>query len=561
MGVEVLGLEKPLLTNVISSLRIYQYKDTERLTEKNLQQLYKQGTKDIQSGLAPYGYYSPEINSEIVSVTGGWEVTYVVNKGNPITVGKLVIKVLDADEKSTSDSAFDIGNMFSIGDILDQTIYNKYKDILLQRAFSQGYLDANYTEHSIRIYKDRSVAHISLVLSLENRYKFGDLIVEQDVISDDLLKKYFPHKRGDPYLARNLFKLQEDLYRAGIFDKVVVKGEVDSVSDDHKVPILIKAEGIKKLNKYTVGAGYATDTGARVTLGWTNRLVNKSGHSFSSGFQLGERDSLLRASYSMPFLDPRYEKIITTAAYQKQKWNSTKTAILTGGPAIVYSGEKIKYNLGLEFRNENYDIGNTSGESNLLVPSMGFSYLFAGEGAIYRNSILLKNALSISGTARGSVDSLFSETSFLQVTVGARGVLSPVAKWRFIGDTTIGMTEVDDFNDLPPSLRFYAGGDNSVRGYRYHDIGSTDADGNVIGGKYLFTSTIEIERSFTEYIAVAVFWDMGSATVDRDLDLHHGVGVGGRLNLPFGQVKLDLACPISEDDKDVRLHFSMSGEF
>ena len=69
----------------------------------------------------------------------------------------------------------------------------------------------------------------------------------------------------------------------------------------------------------------------------------------------------------------------------------------------------------------------------------------------------------------------------------------------------------DPLTDLPPSLRFYAGGDRSVRGYTYQSLGPKDASGNVIGGKHLLVGSVEVEYAISKSWSMALFYDVGNA--------------------------------------------------
>ena len=78
----------------------------------------------------------------------------------------------------------------------------------------------------------------------------------------------------------------------------------------------------------------------------------------------------------------------------------------------------------------------------------------------------------------------------------------------------VGAMTVGNFDALPPELRFYAGGDRSVRGFDYHEIGEVNANGNIIGGKYLAVASAEYEYYFKEDWGAAVFVDAGDAFTD-----------------------------------------------
>ena len=76
---------------------------------------------------------------------------------------------------------------------------------------------------------------------------------------------------------------------------------------------------------------------------------------------------------------------------------------------------------------------------------------------------------------------------------------------------SLGAMAVDDFNQLPPELRFFAGGDRSIRGFDYQQLGTTNAAGLVIGGEYLAVGSVEFERYFLPKWGAAVFVDGGDA--------------------------------------------------
>jgi len=119
---------------------------------------------------------------------------------------------------------------------------------------------------------------------------------------------------------------------------------------------------------------------------------------------------------------------------------------------------------------------------------------------------------------------------------------------------------MESIDELPPSLRFYAGGDQSVRGYGYKELGPEDASGKVIGGQYLTEVSIEFERRINKTWSIAAFYDLGNAYDDINADLQSGAGLGGRMTLPFGQIRLDVASALSDADFPVRIHLSIGAD-
>ncbi len=119
----------------------------------------------------------------------------------------------------------------------------------------------------------------------------------------------------------------------------------------------------------------------------------------------------------------------------------------------------------------------------------------------------------------------------------------------------------EPFKELPASLRFFAGGGRSVRGYAYQSLGPKDITGKVIGGKNLLTMSIELDRKLFKDWAIAAFFDAGNAfDSPSHLRLYKGAGLGIRYFTPVGALQLDLARQIGVDNPAYRVHFSVGFE-
>jgi translocation and assembly module TamA len=126
----------------------------------------------------------------------------------------------------------------------------------------------------------------------------------------------------------------------------------------------------------------------------------------------------------------------------------------------------------------------------------------------------------------------------------------------------LGHTFTDVLNQLPPSLRFYAGGDRSIRGYNWREVGPTvlDDDGDVAfarGAKNVLTASVEYERYFSGPWGAAVFVDTGDAFDRGSPDLHTGVGVGLRWKSPVGPIRIDIARGLDDPDSPFTLHLNI----
>ena len=155
---------------------------------------------------------------------------------------------------------------------------------------------------------------------------------------------------------------------------------------------------------------------------------------------------------------------------------------------------------------------------------------------------------------RVAAESVLSDTSFVQLRAETKWLQQVGDDGRMIVRAAVGGMVVDDFDALPPELRFFAGGDRSIRGFDYQEIGDFNAEGKVIGGKYQALASAEYEHYFLPRWGAAVFVDAGDAFTQR-FDTNVGAGIGVRWKSPVGLVRLDIARPVISDfDDSWRIH-------
>ena len=172
------------------------------------------------------------------------------------------------------------------------------------------------------------------------------------------------------------------------------------------------------------------------------------------------------------------------------------------------------------------------------------------------DAIYPRNGWRVFVDVHGAAEQALSSTSFTQARIATNGILPLWEKARLLGRFEYGASFVDSFERLPLTERFYAGGDQSVRGYAYQSLGERDADGNVIGGRYLATMSAEAEYLFLGNTGAAVFIDAGGAANKSFPELSRGLGLGLRYRSPIGSLRLDLAHPL-DGTRSVRLHIGI----
>ena len=122
----------------------------------------------------------------------------------------------------------------------------------------------------------------------------------------------------------------------------------------------------------------------------------------------------------------------------------------------------------------------------------------------------------------------------------------------------MGILINDDFDKVPSSKRFFTGGDQTVRGYQFESLSSRNSESDLIGGDRLNVVSLEYRWRFKPHWAVATFVDSGRAYINSKEPFHTGAGVGIRWLSPIGQMSMDVAMPVNDNEYDgFQIHISM----
>ncbi len=552
LSVMVKGVDGELYTNILAHLKISLQQKKPDLTPREIRHLHKLAPEEIVKALAPYGYYSVQVESSLTEGDEGYHALYTVTAGKQVLVRSISVQVTGPGGESSLFQDLAAGFPLQPGDSLNDSLYETGKKKILILAMAHGYVQARFTEHKVFVKRDKGVADIRLSLHTGPLYHFGLTTSEQEIITPELFHRFIPYQEGDVYSLQSLNRLQSSLYSTGYFSQVLVEPQF-SLRQDEKIPVQVSMLPAKP-NRYSLGVGYGTDTGVRGTLEWENRLFNRHGHKPTLIMRLSEQNSRVNGDYDIPIFDPRYDTLSLTGQYLDDSWNDTDTILLAFGFSVNHDTPKHQYGAELEYWSEDYTVGVTSGIADLLIPGAYWNLILA------KDRINTEHGIRLSASVKGADKDLLSTTNFIQFRLSGKAILSPMEEWRILGRGTIGATAMESIDDLPPSLRFYAGGIQSVRGYEYRSVGPVDSSGVLIGGQYLVEASVEVERRLTPLWSMAAFYDVGNALDDIKADLKHGAGVGVRMTLPFGQIRVDVASALSEDGHPFRLHLSVGAD-
>jgi translocation and assembly module TamA len=555
--VVIRGLEDnaPALANVHAALALppglVQDGDVNR---QWLDRFVEQAPGKAETALEPFGFYNALVTAALESAgEGRYRIAVTVVAGRPVRVMSVAVKVEGPGAGERSLVALTGKFPLKEGDVLRQDIYEEAKGKFRSGALQSGCLDADYSVHEIIISKAESSARIVLVLDTGPQYRFDKTAFEgAPEYPSSFLGRYLAYKPGQVFSFEKLGRTQMNLLNADRFSDVVVTPEKEKAAG-LAVPVVVSMKPLPT-KRLRMGAGYGTDTGPRVLVEYKNVNVFHSGRELSGKLAV----SKLLQGIGISYIIPGSRDIDTLTAFQ---FNAQREEVTTYTSRIIsLEADRTKSfgrgRLGTLFfkvLDERYSITSEKNDARLLMPGLRFSS--QRFDSLIRPTRGHRYAVEIEGTHQALGSSLGL------VRLVSEGNLIVPLPWRLSLLTRLkaGATfQNKSLDQLPASLRFFAGGDNSVRGYSYQSLGPKDAKGEVIGGKHVLVGSIELDRAlFTDW-GVAVFYDAGSAfNALNDITLFQGAGLGARYYTRIGALKLDFARQVGVPDPGFRIHFTV----
>ncbi|MDX1630800.1 MAG: autotransporter assembly complex family protein [Thermoanaerobaculia bacterium] len=530
-------------------------------TEDRVRSLHADATREIRLALQPFGYYRPEVDASLEAQNGDWLATYRVEAGERIRLESVEVR---AEGQGAADPDL-VGLLWQFpleeGDPLYQPAYGDLKDDLASWAATHGYLDAELVRSEIRVDLRRYRAEIELLFETGPRYRFGEVTFLQDVVDPDVIRGYVRFEPGDPFQVAELVRLQDTLVDSPYFSRVEV------------VPVRVEGEGLRvpirvdlvpsRRQRWILGAGFGSDTGIRGRLGLEMRRINREGHRGEVRVQASEIESRYAASYLIPGPYPRTDVLRFSLGYDDLESVSIRSNAFLMAVSRSRSRGRWREALTLGYQEESFRVGEDRGSARLLTPEIAYSRSKADD------RLYPLRGRSLSVRLRGAEEGLASDASFRQIVASGRWIHGVREDLRLLLRTRVGYTDTPSFRDLPPSVRFFAGGDGSVRGYDFQQLGREDEAGNVIGGETLLTVGIEVDSLFLDGLwrwedlgrfGLAAFYDLGNASAELAEDLKAGAGMGLRWLSPVGLVRADVAWALDEEGTPFRFHITLGPE-
>ena len=611
--ITISGVGAPLRGNVLAYLSFARYQRSKNLTPDTVDRLESRIGREVQSALRPFGYFQPTVHSKVTpSGPGNWQVAITIDPGQAVILQSVSVQVLGPGAKSRRFRRITSRLPLHAGSQLNEAAYDAVKSDLLQTAATYGYLDAKLTRHELKVDPAAHTASIAVELQTGERYRFGDTTIQQHAVSEKLVRRFLRYRQDQPFDLTQVLRTQFALDDSEYFSNLeVLTGTPDRT--DHTVPVSIHADP-NRPNVYSIAAGYETDTGARGILSWQNRRVNSYGHKVSVDLEAAQVTKYsLQSRYVIPIGDPAVENLTLSGIVEQQQLADVDSRTMSLGPSVTRVTGRWQT---VWFVNGVHATGTVQGTpqcptgisatpfaqcldqtgkpipsitagtatNDLLVPGVDIASVPKG----YLGEPMFEHGFF--AELRGSQGTFGSKANFLQIHIQLQRVFKLTPKWHLLLRDELGATVASHFDEMPAVMRFFAGGEGSVRGFAYNDLspaqnfcepvysqGTTREEcvlNQKAGGKDLFTGSVEFDRDLPRNFGVAVFFDYGNAfnhfgsqeqevftdqqfRLVRQPLLQYGAGIGFRVRLPVLTLGIDIGQPLSQSGSP-RLYINFS---
>jgi len=566
------------------NLDLMRWRGNPRIDIEQLQRLVRTTPDEAKTLIATEGYYSPTVSAGLDKDGAQPVVRVIVDPGPATTVSDVDIELrgFAAPEKGgdTNVPVFDTaalrnGWTLPVGAQFRTADWEAAKRAMLRQVTQARFPRAQLVDSSATVDPDKHGAALKVVIDSGPDMQFGRLEIQGlQRYPASIVTNLNTIRPGDEYSQAALQALQGKLQDTGYFSSVEVSADMSAVIDEKvgdlnqqqaaagpapaptagngptALPVLVRVTENKRKN-VSVGLGYSTNTGARAQAEYDN--LNVFGKRMKSNLIYEQKHQQASADFFLPTTTGGYNNSFG-ASYERLDTNGLLTRTTSIHAQRAWGSPLLERTLRLDALTEQTTIENFPTHRVKSVP-LTFSITKR-----HVDSLIQPNRGYIANVQLGAaVLPVWTDERFLRFYTRAVDFIPLGQKGTVIVRGEFGAVASRDTDRVPESFLFRAGGDQSVRGYGFQELGIHKGSA-ITGGRYLLTASAEYDYWFKPPWGAAVFYDVGNAADSpHDLKPKVGYGVGARWRSPVGPINVDLA--YGKAVHKVRLHFSLGFTF
>ncbi|MGZ8320350.1 MAG: autotransporter assembly complex protein TamA [Telluria sp.] len=559
-----------------ANLDLLRWRGNPRLDKDQLQRLVKDAPEQARTLVATEGYYSPKISAGLDTRSAVPVARVIVDPGEPVLVGDVDLVLRGFEPLNPAARRFDAATLrnnwtLNVGDRFRTADWEGAKRNLLRQVMQTRYPRAQLAESGATVDPDAHRAMLRVVVDSGPEVHYGELRVEGlSRYPANIVTNLNQIRPGDEYSEAAMQSFQARLQDTGYFSSVEVSADmgaaleenIDELQDEQQgapraapqnptvLPLLVRVTENKRRNA-SVGLGYSTNTGARAQVNYDD--LNVRGLRMKSNVIAESKRQEARADFYFPTSAKGYNDSFG-AGFERTDLRGEITHVANAAVRRAWGTPLLERSLTFEYLSEQRDI---EGLPTTRSKSLPLTYSITRRAV--DNLVLPTRGYVLNAQLGGALLPVLTDERFLRASARFVNYRPLTVASSLILRGEAGVLASKEKDGVPGTFLFRAGGDQSVRGYGYQELGVQEGTA-IVGGRYLLTGSAEYQYWFKPPWGVAFFVDGGNAA-DKvgDLKPKYGVGVGARWRSPVGPINVDLA--YGEAVKKARLHFSVGFTF
>ncbi|NVI85164.1 autotransporter assembly complex family protein [Janthinobacterium sp. BJB401] len=568
------------------NLDLERFRGNPRMDREQLRRLVRATPEEAKNLIATAGYYTPVVTVR-VDTTGAKPVVIVdVDPGQPATIDKVELELrgFDPTPPLAASEPYDTEALkrswaLKTGSVFRQSDWEAAKRALLREVVQTRYPRAQLVDTQAVVDPETHKVSLLVVLDSGPELRFGELRIEGlKRYPEAIIRNLDKIRPGEYYSESALQSFQARLQDTGYFASVEVSADMSSILGEQieagqesqaaeaegasvtkpanrgpapLLPLVVRVTENKQQN-VSAGLGFSTNTGNRAQLNYDN--LNVWGTRFKSAITMETKKQAAHANFYFPTTERGYNDS-AGASFERSDISNEITAVTTLSAKRNWGGTNLERSLTFEFLSEDKTV---VGLEQTRSKSLPLTYAITKRSL---DSLLFPTkGYVINAQVGGALLPVLTDERFVRVA-GKAVYYRPLGeKGELIVRGEMGALGSKEKRGVPAVYLFRAGGDQSVRGYAYQELGVKEGDATV-GGRYMLTGSAEYQYWFKPKWAIAAFYDAGNAadTVKVAMTPKSGYGLGGRYKSPVGPINVDVA--YGHAVHAYRLHFSLGFTF
>lgn len=503
--------------------------------------IIKDSEQIIKKSMEIYGYFSPLIKTKYTFVNGTLTIDYLIRKRAQVYVTGVDISIPNEIIQKAGIKK-DVKTIYKMmNQPYDGVTLAAKKANILDQVRKIGYPFAQFNLADIS-FSNPTKVNIALKLNLNKHFRFGAMTVKNNhTLSDDFVKRFAMFKAGDDFNTVLLNQFQKDLVSSGFFDEVTVK-YINWSNQSSIVPIMVDVKDAKPwMRNYTIGYDDKYHFGGSVR--YQIKPINPLGHTLELFLRLATNDYVqLKTNYIIPGYRPLQRYYTFSAQVLTQDLNSgeVENSLLTASMNQVFDYITVIPSINA-FIEKSTPNGQSSYTTKLIYPQLNLAFKIL-KPYDWLKRLYLYTGIMITG------ENDLSDVSMQRVNLGGDAVFPVAEKINLKLSGEFGALSSDQMSEVPLSMKFYAGGPDSIRGYSFNEFGP---------GKYKKNLSYELQYAMSNLIEPFVFVDHGNASDRWDDKMKTGIGLGVMFNFQVVGLKFSLAHGLDDGADPFKIQFTV----